>query len=401
MGRLGLGMGRRRGLIGAPVPPVSVVPVGFAANGAANTALKAMLARVAAGTGRGRIVFKGDSTSAGAGGGDPASPQQLGGAWANRTSAVLAARLTATGYPALDGAIVGDNGAKDYVPLPSYDGRIALGATSPWVMSGGQAVAGGHYFYSPGGGGTVDFTPTVAVDRFEVVVFNVGGSYGFRIDGAPPSSVTAVGATVSGGLVAPPNTGAGLTRITVTAASIGTHTLRVTSGAEGVMRSLRAWSSGVAAIDILNHASNGATSGDQATVGNGWSNMDSLGFDAPDLTIVNLGLNDIGNQVGVAAYRANLEAIVTTARLSGDVLLVFPHPAGSQFAVNATAYRDAAADIAATRGVAFLSLFDHFGGVFTPALQARMADGLVHGDAAFYAEIGELYRRCIAVMATA
>ncbi|WP_425228633.1 SGNH/GDSL hydrolase family protein [Sphingomonas sp.] len=405
MARIGLGLSRhRRGPIGVPVtappppPPPPAAPTGFTANGAANAALKAMLTRVAAGTGRGRIVFKGDSTTAGAGGGDPTSTQQLGGARANRTAAVLAARLSAAGYPALDNGVVGDNGNKAFVPLPVYDPRVTLGASSPWIADGGQGFAGGNFLFSPGGG-TFDFTPAVAVDRFEVVAFNVGGSYSFLVDGAAPGTVAAPGATIAGGGVSVPGGNAGFTRITVTAAAAGIHSLRVTTSTAAAMRSVMAWANGTYAIDILNHASNGATSADQATAGSNWSNNDSLAFDAPDLTIINLGLNDIGGQVAIAAYRTSLQTIVDTARLSGDVLLVFPHPAGSQFAINPAAYRDAAAAQAAASGVAFLSLFDYFGGAFTPALQARMADGLVHGDAAFYAEVGEVYRQCIAVMA--
>ena len=109
-------------------------------------------------------------------------------------------------------------------------------------------------------------------------------------------------------------------------------------------------------------------------------------------------MNDIGGQIGTAGYGTSLDRGITKAKLSGDVLLVFPHPAGGQFTNNVTAYRDVAASLAATRGVAFLSLFDYFGGVFTPALQALMADGLVHGKAEFYAEVGQVYRRCIQAM---
>lgn len=65
---LGLGIGRRRKL-GTAVPLFPSPPNGFALNGSANVALKAMLARVRGGQGRGRIVFKGDSTTAGAGSG--------------------------------------------------------------------------------------------------------------------------------------------------------------------------------------------------------------------------------------------------------------------------------------------------------------------------------------------
>ncbi|WP_375401964.1 SGNH/GDSL hydrolase family protein [uncultured Sphingomonas sp.] len=404
MGRLGLGLGaglgRRRGLLGAVATISPTPPFGFAANGSENPVLRAMLARVRSGAGRGRIVFKGDSTTAGAGGGRADSPVHLADARPARTSAVLAALLTTDGYPTLDGSVVGDNGCAGYVSLPDYDRRVTLGSPDPWTIDGGQAFAGGNYLL--GRNSAFDFTPDTAVDTFEIVVYAVPAAYRIAIDGAAPASLTAsAGVNVAGGVATATGAG-GFHRIVARAADAGTHTLRLTEAGGGVVRSVTAYDGTAAAIDLLNHASSGASSGDQASTGNdgaGWYNNQALGYDAPDLTIVNLGLNDIGAALPPATYRANLRRAVATAKLSGDVLLVFPHPAGEQFAVNAAAYRDTAAALAVDEGVAFLSLFDHYGGAFTPALRARMRDGLVHGDPAFYAEIAELYRRSIRVMA--
>lgn len=402
MARLGLGLGlglgrtRARGVT-VPLPPSA--PVGFARNGSTNAALAAMLARVAGGTGRGTIVVKGDSTSAGAGaGGRGDVVTQLTGARPGRVSATLAAALSAHGIPTLDHAFVGDNGCGQFgVGLPAYDPRVAYPGTA-WDPAGGQGFSGGN-FLNPGPDPRVlDFTlPTVS--HFVVDCYNVGGRIGFAVDGALATGVTAAGATVSGNTVLMPATNSGFTRVIVPAGTSATHRLGMAgNGGNPLVRSARGYDVAVPAVDVINHASSGATSTEQAASGNRWGNNDALGFDAPDLTIVNLGLNDTGMQVPVTSYIAALAAIVARARVSGDVLLVFPHPAGGQFATNVTAYRDAAAAFAADQRVAFVSLFDHFGGAFTPALQARMADGLVHGDAGFYAEVGEVYRRCMMAM---
>lgn len=45
----------------------------------------------------------------------------------------------------------------------------------------------------------------------------------------------------------------------------------------------------------------------------------------PDLTFINLGLNDLSQRVPVETYAANMRAIVRKARLTGDVVLVIPN----------------------------------------------------------------------------
>ncbi len=399
----GSGNGRHRLFPAAqPAAPPATPPLGFALNGSSNLALKAMVARVAGGTGRGRFVVKGDSTSAGAGGGTSADTLNLTDARPHRTSAVLAGLLSASGLPALDNGVVGDNGMTDATGFDpfAYDNRLSTVAPA-WPVVNSAALAGSGFWAV--NTGALRFRPVTAVDTFEIVFYTLAATCTITVDGAAPAAIgVSGGASVSGNVVTVPGTTSGFCKAVVTAASPGVRRLEIAGGAAaGAVRSILAYASGTPAIDIVNHAGNGATSSDQAAANpvQGWSNRESLAYDQPDLTIINLGLNDVATQVPVATYAANLGSLIDTARASGDVLLVFPHPAGGAFAVGATAYRDAAATVAASRGAAFLSLFDHFGGSFTPALQARMADGLVHGNAGFYAEVADLYRRCLAVMA--
>ena len=174
MGRLGLGQGRRRLTAWAiPVPTPTPVPAptiaGFARNGSGNAAVSAMLARVRGGTGRGKIVMKGDSTTVGQGGGTTADPYRLTGARANRPAAVLAAGMTAAGIPAVDGSVVADNGLGAFatVPLPAYDPRIDLGSPA-WTFVADQSFAGAALMQNSAGG-IASFTPAGPVDRFELV----------------------------------------------------------------------------------------------------------------------------------------------------------------------------------------------------------------------------------------
>lgn len=141
----------------SPPPPPFVPPAGFALNGSTNVALKAMVARVKRGAGRGLIVWKGDSTTVGQGGGTTADGYGLTNARPNRPPAVLASLLSAAGVATLDNAMVGDNGMTiaGGFALAGYDARFAAGNGN---FAGGLDFAGGSY-RSPGTGPTASRPP--------------------------------------------------------------------------------------------------------------------------------------------------------------------------------------------------------------------------------------------------
>jgi lysophospholipase L1-like esterase len=235
------------------------------------------------------------------------------------------------------------------------------------------------------------FTPTTATDTFEVVAYvSNDETYQLTIDGAAPAGGPASFTTTAS---------SGFVRKIVTAASAGTRRLGVAGTTQrGALRSVTAYAGGVPALDMIVHAALGVRASEQAATGNGWSNREALIFDAPDLTIVMLGLNDMAGGVGASSYAGALSAIVTAARLSGDVLLVFPPSASGNYNRDVAAFRDAAAGVARDAGVAFLSLYDHFG-PFDAAMAARMADGEVHPNAQFAADIAAVIHRALRLMA--
>jgi hypothetical protein len=396
----GFGIGKRRWSDGAAVAVPDPTPVGLALNGSTNAALKTMVARVRAGTGRGRIVWKGDSTTVGQGSGAGA-PYYLAGARANRVPAAFAAAFSAAGTPTLDNAMVGDNGINQAggFPFTSFDPRFAIGSpTGSFAIY--QALPGGSY-YTPNTG-VCSFTPTTNVNTFEVVTYNLGASVlTYLIDGAAPQSIVidkstgSPSATTVGNTVVIAN-GTGFSRAVITASTTGPHTLSCTSNtvSGAGIRSIMGFASGTRAIDILVHASLGATASDQAHISSeGWTNNGALAFDMPDLTIINCGLNDMAGGVSPSAYAASLQTIITTAKATGDVLLMFPHRCIAPLSNNVVNYMATAAALAASNGCAFMSLDQYFGGV----VDARLVDG-GHGNAAFYAEVGDVVKRCITAM---
>jgi hypothetical protein len=376
--------------------------VGFALNGSTNTALKAMLARVAGGTGRGKILMPGDSTGVGAGSpivsGTAANViEELTGARAWRPSAALATELTGIGYPASDNAFVGDGSCGVYgVTLQQYDVRVT--GASDAIISPDQTFAGGGFMLLHAD--LLHFVPTTNVDTFDVICYNAGRGIAFAMDGAVASGITAPGATVAGNIVTLPATNSGFTRITIPAGALGSHNLAMVK-AGGVdpplLASVRGYTSSVSGIEIITTASNGANSANQASANVGgftWSALDYLGFQTPDLTIINLGLNDGAG----TTLAANLQTIITKAKLTGDVLLVSPNPQNptNNSVANQLFMRDAAAALAVTNSIAYIDLYTYF--TDWPTFAPRSANGLNHPNRGAYAEIAQVYRRCIQAM---
>lgn len=358
-------------------------------NGSANAAFRAAVARVRSGTGRGKLLFKGDSTTVGQGGGTGAA--HLIGARANRVPAVLAAALSTAGVPALDVGIVADNGViNGGLRLDDYDARVT---TNTWTRAFDHSFAGGGYLIVPDSGGEqlrVGFPGTT--DTLEVVHYSTANA---------PYNVSLDGVTITAG-----NSGAtqGFGRTMQTVARGAGHTALLNTAAPAnnlAICSVRAWDSGTPALDIVVDAACGATAAQQGSATTpyaaGWSNLAHLRFEAPDLTIVNLGINDDLQGVDPDATMAALGAIVAAARESGDVLLVAPHgfdtarvPDTVQAARNA-----ATRQLAARNGVACLSLYDAFGPFAATA--PMLVDGL-HPTADFYARIAALHHAALGAM---
>lgn len=386
------------GLKGGTVTPSLT---GFYANGATNAKLLAALQGVKAGTRRAKIVWKGDSTSVGEGGGT--GTLGLIDARKSRPSFVVAGLLTAAGVPTFDEAVFGTHGVSNFasnVTLAQYDPRINQ---STWNLNEAQDFSGGGLLASANGSDPITITPTGTFDRYEFVYyrtseanrkayFAIGTGTGVFPDTGPGSE----GFTALGG-------GSGFGNFVYGMNAARSPLVGQTSASTALaIRSWRPFNTALPAIDILNHASRGAKSADQASSSaSNWNNLDALKYDAPDLTVINLGLNDMNTGVSADAYRASLLTIITAAKISGDVLLLFPHPASGSFNNNVAAFHAAAKQLAADQGIAFFSIYEYLGAAFTSALAARMFDGAAHPKAELYAEIGQRITDAIKRMAPA
>ena len=344
-----------------------------------------------AGTRRGRIVWKGDSTSTGEGGGD--GSDGLGDARLYRPAAYVAANLSAAGVSTLDAAVVGDQGNKQYnTALSYYDSRVK---NLSWTNQAGQDFAGGALLKASSNALEYEITNGV-FNRCRVVYYASGAASGqVLVNGAGPEVGTFANVITGGG---------GFGEFIVGINTPGRFNFKL-AGDNGVAyRSFQLYNTAAPAVDILVHAARGATSTNQAKALPGagdWANLEALKYDAPDLTVINVGLNDMASGASVSSCETALRALIAAGRISGDVLVVFPHPGGSQFGNNVTSFHATTKAVCSELNVTLFSLYEYFGSAFTPAFAARMYDGVVHPKRECYAEIGQRISEAIKRMAPA
>lgn len=350
-----------------PVPTIAA-PTGFYLNGSTNPVWSAAVASVSAGAAaRFAAMMVGDSTTMGRGGG-PGNAEWTGAA-ANRPARWVAERLTLAGVAASHESFHGDGGLADSgsgVAFPQYNPKVDTGG---WTSNGWNLMPGGSYF-TPGG--TLTFTTTGA-NRWRVNALDgSAATWTILIDGAAP--------TVGGSTMTVSGDNNGFSESVFGVAAIGPHTIGITSAGGGTLNGITAFAD-TGGVDVVTNAVNGATTATRNATNGNYASRSFIGQVAPAVTIINLGLNDMFQGRPVGTYIAELQAIVAAAKAVSDVLLMFPHPAGGGFNAGVAAFHAAAKQLAADIGVAFFSLFEFEGGVFTAA---DMQDGVVHPNAATY-----------------
>src|SRR5258708_1461467 len=267
----------------------------------------------------------GDSTTSGAGAGTSGAIN-LVGARINSYPAVLAKILA--GYVAInDNAILADqNVVAQGVTYPQYDPRVTLGAN--WANSAsGPALGGVLFHFTTGAVNNMTFTPPAAFDTFVLYyVRNVGhGTFTVNVDGG--SSLGTVNAAGSAAVLTQ--------TFSVTK---GTHTINIvpTNDAQFFIVMIVPQDSTTSAIDLYQAGMYGATSTTVNSTTTAWSPLSLLPTIAPDLTVIDLTINDSNNATGLATYSTNMQAIITSAKLSGDVVLIVGPPSNTAAATNGT-----------------------------------------------------------------
>ena len=104
-----------------------------------------------------------------------------------------------------------------------------------------------------------------------------------------------------------------------------------------------------------------------------------MGAVAPDLTIISIGVNDAFGSIAATTLQSNVQAMITAAKASGDVLLLGCPPLQNTTANGfVQAYEPVYAGLAATNNCAFLSSYGRFGGAYNAAFNS--GDGTHFND---------------------
>lgn len=355
-----------------------------------NPRWKTAVERVVTGTGFAKILCIGDSTTYGSSASMPNGYMNQN-SWPTRMAQYLD-RNVATSIYGL--AIPPSDGSS--VPERLVDSRWTLG--TGWVRPNNPGVGFGGknstYRGSPGGGPLVFADPRVTANRFDVyyttITSSTLGTMTVQATGGPP-------VVVQQGLQ-PERT---IKKVTVSAGSAGLgNSVSITNtGAAGnvYILGIEPYAEGASRIRVANAGASGTTTGDWvAKSGSGelatddWNVFTFLPLYAPDLTIIDLGIND-ASSVPVAAYVANMQRLANAAHAAGSAVLfktMIPSGGAEPRPTRETEYVAALKTQMSPR-YPVLDLFTHYGSFARNNARGWMADTL-HGEDRMYQDVGSL-----------
>ncbi|HEY5695594.1 MAG TPA: GDSL-type esterase/lipase family protein [Candidatus Saccharimonadales bacterium] len=275
---------------------------------------------------------------------------------------LLRTALAAAGYPTMGtGPVVGNPGG---APGGFLDGRYTFSGT--WTTQAGNA---NFLLQTIVNGATATFASDVAGTIVEIKYLNNGGTFSYAIDGGAAVPVTPSGAGSIG-------------TVTVTGLANTTHSVVITATSTSAFYlpwvDVRGATSGVLVANF----------GVNSSMTAHWTNntfyypgpmSQSWG---PNVTFIDLGINDLAGAVTTATYKANLQTLITAYAALGDVFLVIGNPtqSGDRSAYNAACYQ-----LADSNDIPLIDLMERLGTWASMNVQGLAADAS-HPNAAGYVE---------------
>lgn len=266
---------------------------------------------------RANLLVVGDSTSAGT--------SLRSQAWPT----YLSKMLTDMGRESLDSSWFGLGGKTTMADWKVYDPRINYGAG--WVAHTNTS-AGGLFPNNPSTDtSALSFTPGKAFDTIEILYYRKTGFSTFTVDIG--------GAVLAGGTINSSGATA-IQRATVsTGAAPAASTVNIKRSATGgdlIIFAVICYDSTNLCHNVWNAGWFGSTVGEWADASLPLSPLNMIGFIAPHLTIINLGINDWVAGTALATFKANLALIIDAAAASGDVILCSGFPSQTTLTPDAT-----------------------------------------------------------------
>jgi lysophospholipase L1-like esterase len=286
-------------------------------------ALRAVAARSRAGDDVGRITVIGGGTTSGRG-------TQADLAW----PAELRSRLKTLGWSLRSEGIA-------FAGVPAPDDR--------WTVHGGTPTDGGLWTALSGAGEGKTFTSELPGTMIDIHYYNDSGLFHYNIDGTGNHPITAPGGNDIG-------------KETIGPLADTVHEVEITVNSTDT-----AWIVGVEVYDpaggiAITNAAATTADGAQNWVGTGKrSQFDAATCGVTGLFLILLGHSDSFMGLGAANFRGYLNSIVGNAQLHAPVILMTPWNAAPTSTTLHAPYLTACWDVAETRHVALLDIYDRIG----------------------------------------
>jgi len=291
-----------------------------------------------------KVLVIGDSTEAGAGAPIPTG-DGLTGAATLASPYDLAWIMTNHGLSAYNSSRMANNGYGN-----GYDPRMV--ENSGWSY-GGPSCLGGNISGNSASTQTATFSPSNNVDTFQIIYPTTSSATSIvaEIDSGTPVTINQYSASSA------------LASASVSATS-GVHTLSLklpSLPGSCFWSAILAYNNTNPFIEVLNAGLGGGQTSNFISNTSVWDALPEIEYIAPNLTIIDLYINDAANSVPVTTYQANLQTIITACQLSGDVILITGNPNNSS-TVNATypSYLAAMISLAQTNNCLFFDTQQRF-----------------------------------------
>jgi lysophospholipase L1-like esterase/peptidoglycan hydrolase-like protein with peptidoglycan-binding domain len=331
-----------------------------------------------AGTSNSRVLFIGDSTTAGW----DTSNNNLEG----NNKAYSHPTVVASLFPNSLGATTSIVGNQNAPNISTYDTRTSFADGWGFSETEGGQVLGGYGLRGLSGWGSplFNFAPGKAWDTLELYYSTYNGAASANVSINGSGSIAAFDTSTAD---------AGLVKTTITKA-LGNDTLNTNrvSGGDYNFEGIITYNSNVKEITVLNAGWSGAKVTDVIAGTGPWATLESLDEYAPDLVVIDLGINDWnqGTPTTEGTFKAAMQDIIDASEAAGaDVLLVVPVPTGSANGLaNQAAFRTYILELADLNDlpvVDFISLWTSYA---TANGNGWMSD-VLHPNATGYAEKAE------------
>lgn len=265
-------------------------------------------ARVETGAGRAKIACVGDSTTAGIGAGTSGTS----GTSARQRSypTYLAAALNARNsrLNATNTSRFGTNGISD----TAYDSRLSVGAG--WSQN--VAAPAGRFWNNSSTANAWAFTPGAAVDTAVAYYAANGGLGSLTVD---------IGGSVLSTINTATSAALGNTSVALGAAASSTINVKRSAG-NCFFLGIDAYNSAVPDTAIWNFGASGAKASDIASNAVAYDPLPGLVAMAPDLVILNIGINDWDTDSDQAVFATSMAALITAYKAVADVIVMVPIP---------------------------------------------------------------------------